>query len=123
MGLNREFAKQAAENPVGKIVPYSLDFTLTLYLDKQTYSGGFMRYGCPCCNFLTLDEKPPGSFVICPVCGWEDDIAQFYNPNLAGGANLVSLNEARRNFADFAASDRKCLARVRAAKADEIDKP
>lgn len=26
---------------------------------------------CPCCGFLTLDER--GTFEICPVCFWEDD--------------------------------------------------
>jgi Cysteine-rich CPCC len=28
-------------------------------------------YACPCCGFLTLDER--GGYDICPVCFWEDD--------------------------------------------------
>ncbi len=35
------------------------------------------RYACPCCGYLTLTEKPPGTFAICPVCFWEDDEVQF----------------------------------------------
>ena len=28
------------------------------------------RYACPCCGYLTLPEEPPGTFDICPVCGF-----------------------------------------------------
>ncbi|MBP7290572.1 MAG: hypothetical protein KBB21_28355 [Nannocystaceae bacterium] len=53
---------------------------------------------------MTLDELPPGTFAVCPVCYWEDDDAQFRDPNLAGGANEVSLVRARMNFREFGAS-------------------
>lgn len=49
---------------------------------------------CPCCGFLTLEEEY-GLFVICPVCGWEDDGVQLANPTSAGGANSLSLAEAQ----------------------------
>ncbi|WP_197035564.1 CPCC family cysteine-rich protein [Paenibacillus sp. UNC451MF] len=26
-----------------------------------------MKYTCPCCDYKTLDLKPPGTFYICPV--------------------------------------------------------
>jgi len=42
-----------------------------------------------------MQEKPPGTYEICPVCGWEDDPVQFRDPDRAGGANEMSLNEAR----------------------------
>jgi hypothetical protein len=29
------------------------------------------------------------------VCGWEDDPVQRADPSFAGGANVLSLNEAR----------------------------
>lgn len=54
---------------------------------------------CPCCGKLTLSGKPPGTYEICDVCGWEDDEVQYKNPDLAGGANETSLNEARRRYA------------------------
>lgn len=64
-----------------------------------------MSFPCPCCGYLTLAIPPPGSFVICPVCCWEDDDAQFNDQDLAGGANRVSLRDARENFKRFAAAD------------------
>ena len=50
---------------------------------------------CPCCGFLTLEQEY-GSYVICPVCDWEDDGVQLANPTSAGGANSHSLAEAQR---------------------------
>lgn len=32
---------------------------------------------------------------VCEVCDWEDDPVQFYDPDYRGGANAMSLNEAR----------------------------
>jgi hypothetical protein len=62
------------------------------------------KFACPCCECLTLDEKPPGTFDICPVCGWEDDDAQFRDPDYEGGANRVSLAQARHLFLAIGAS-------------------
>jgi len=55
------------------------------------------KYPCPCCGYLALDDEP-GSFEICPVCYWEDDNIQRNNPIYKGGANDISLNEARENY-------------------------
>lgn len=55
-------------------------------------------YLCPCCNQPTLGEPPPGTYEICKQCGWEDDLVQFKNLDLSGGANSESLREARRNY-------------------------
>lgn len=65
--------------------------------------GTSKKYKCPCCGFCTLEEEPPGTFDICPVCFWEDDNIQFENPNRSGGANAMSLNEARRNYLEYGA--------------------
>lgn len=70
-------------------------------------------YPCLCCRFKTLTEQPPGTFEICPVCFWEDDAAQAANPSLAGGANKMSLSEARANFLSFGASSKDALRSVR----------
>src|ERR1022692_454959 len=56
------------------------------------------QFPCPCCGFQTLDEETPGSFDICTVCGWEDDKVQFDNPDFTGGANTMSLNEAKKAY-------------------------
>ena len=36
-----------------------------------------------------------GSYVICDVCGWEDDGVQLANPTSEGGANKKSLAQAQ----------------------------
>lgn len=77
-------------------------------------------YPCPCCGFLTLGETPPGTFEICPVCFWEDDNVQAKSPTFEGGANDVSLAQARSNFAKFGAISRDALKHVRKPLADEI---
>lgn len=77
------------------------------------------RFACPCCRFLTLEEAPPGTFIVCPVCDWEDDDEQFSDPTLRDGANTVCLAEARVNFLRFGASTKEAVGRVRAAKPEE----
>jgi len=64
-------------------------------------------------------EEPPGSFEICPVCYWEDDDTQYADPDYAGGANQVSLNQARQNFSQFCAITREALRHVRKPTPEE----
>jgi len=78
-----------------------------------------MPFACPCCGYLTISDRPPGTFEICPVCGWEDDSAQFTNLSLRGGANGVSLAEARQNFLSFGASTRDACKWNRSPRDDE----
>lgn len=47
---------------------------------------------CACCGELV--EK----YDICETCGWQDDAVQNNNPNFAGGANKISLKEAKKNY-------------------------
>lgn len=51
---------------------------------------------CPCCQELTLGEV--GAYEICPNCNWEDDPVQQKDPTYAGGANSLSLLEARERY-------------------------
>jgi hypothetical protein len=74
---------------------------------------GDEAFPCPCCGYLTLPEAPPGTFFICPVCFWEDDNVQFADPAYSGGANEVSLDEARANFRSFGASSESVREHVR----------
>lgn len=85
--------------------------------------GREMSYACACCGYLTLSEEPPGTFEICPVCGWEDDEVQFDDPAFEGGANSVSLNQAKLNFAVLGAIDEESLGSVRKPRPDEIPIP
>jgi hypothetical protein len=52
---------------------------------------------CPCCRSLVIGV--PGSYEICAVCGWEDDPIQSRDQSYAGGANMLSLGEARAKWA------------------------
>jgi hypothetical protein len=72
-----------------------------------------MRYPCPCCGYLTLESEPPGTFEICPVCYWKDDNIQFGEPDFQVGANKVSLNQAKFNFAKIGVSDAQFISQVR----------
>jgi Cysteine-rich CPCC len=80
------------------------------------------RYPCPCCGYRTLDE-PPGSYEICRVCFWEDDLVQLRWPTYAGGANKPSLAEAQQAFAAMGAKQERVLHLVRPPAADEIRDP
>ncbi|WP_353622596.1 CPCC family cysteine-rich protein [Citrobacter sp. Cb041] len=53
-------------------------------------------HSCPCCGQYEFPEE--GSYEICPVCTWEDDPIQTEEPDYKGGANVMSLNEAREAF-------------------------
>jgi hypothetical protein len=68
-------------------------------------SNFYGKFQCPCCGYYTLQEGRSNSFDICRVCFWEDDGVQFHDPDYEGGANGVSLNQARENFKKFGACD------------------
>ena len=57
-----------------------------------------IKYTCPCCGYKTLDEGGFGTYDICRMCGWEDDLSQFNNPDFRGGANSPSLIESQYEF-------------------------
>ncbi len=77
------------------------------------------KHSCPCCEHRTLDEAPPGTYAICPVCFWEDDPLQFGKPDYEGGANRVSLRQARENYERFNVSELRFKNNVRAPKPHE----
>jgi hypothetical protein len=55
------------------------------------------HYPCPVCGHRVF-ERQPGNHERCPICLWEDDLAQLRFPRLPGSANHVSLEEAQHNF-------------------------
>ena len=76
-------------------------------------------YTCPCCGYKVFGEFP-GSYDICPICFWEDDVFQLYYPLQGGGANPASLVEAQVNFIQFGACDRAMAKKVREPSADDV---
>ncbi|MBQ7651641.1 MAG: hypothetical protein IJS15_11825 [Victivallales bacterium] len=54
------------------------------------------HYPCPCCGRKVIEN--PGDYEICPVCGWEDDPTQAQDPDFEGGANELSLNQAKKQY-------------------------
>jgi hypothetical protein len=78
------------------------------------------RYACPCCGYLTLDEPPSGTYEICPVCFWEDDGVQFRDLDYEGGANVVSLNQARATFRAIGVSEERFRENVRPPLPEEL---
>jgi hypothetical protein len=81
---------------------------LVRLVERERIAG--MAFPCPCCRFYTLSDR--GALERCPVCYWEDDGQNDFDANIVRG-NLVSLSEARNNFADFGASDLLYIGEVR----------
>jgi hypothetical protein len=68
---------------------------------------------CPCCGYRTLAPDTPGSYEVCPVCYWLDDLVAFYAPDYESDYNHLSLREARRNVREFGAVTRDAVERTR----------
>lgn len=77
------------------------------------------RFPCACCSYPTLAERPGGTYEICPVCFWEDDPLQFDDPMFRGGANTVSLLDARESFAAIGACEPRHVTHVRPPTPEE----
>jgi len=69
---------------------------------------------------LTFSEKLSGTYEICPVCYWEDDAIQNNDFKYIGGANEVSLEQAKSNFKKYGAIESKFMKDVRGPLINEI---
>jgi hypothetical protein len=65
-------------------------------------------YTCPCCGHLNLPQAP-GSYEICRICGWEDDLVQLLDPWFEGGANKPSLVQAQADYSARAGASKDRL--------------
>ena len=79
------------------------------------------KHKCPCCGYYTLDlDHGYPCYDICPVCFWEDDPDQRKDETNDGGANKVSLIQARKNYKEFGACEAWLLKFVRQPKPEEL---
>ncbi len=80
-------------------------------------------YPCECCGFWTLTDPATNSYEICPVCFWENDPVQSEDPLFAGGANVISLSDARENYSRFGACESRFADQVRPPGIDDVPYP
>lgn len=76
-----------------------------------------MKYVCKCCGCAAMDTDE--EYDICPVCFWERDFYQEKNSDYDGGANSVSLKQARKNYAEYGACEEQFVKKVRPAYDNE----
>ena len=56
---------------------------------------------CPCCGYRVLYEQPPGTYLVCPICFWEDT------------EEIWGLRQAQLNFLRLDACHSQWLKQVR----------
>jgi hypothetical protein len=74
---------------------------------------------CQVCGYKTISEH--GSFEVCEVCFWEDDGIYVNSDEIKGGPNGdLSLNQARKNYQEFGAVEKRFINDVRKPIASEM---
>lgn len=69
------------------------------------------REQCPCCDYISLPER--GSYIICPICFWEDDGQDIDELDVESEPNhCITLRHGRENFRAFGACVREMLKHV-----------
>lgn len=82
-----------------------------------------MKYKCPCCGYWAIESDDEVVVEFCDVCLWQYDEVAHDNPNKnVGGANKISLNEARENYIKYGVSKKKYIGKGenREPREDEI---
>lgn len=54
---------------------------------------------CPVCGKFEFESE--GDYDGCEFCNWQNDGLQMNHPDYAGGANWLSLNQARSNYEKY----------------------
>ena len=78
---------------------------------------------CPCCGYRALSPGAPGSYEVCEICGWLDDLVGFYHPETQSDYNYVSLAQARANVREYGACLPGVAASTRAPTDDDERDP
>lgn len=92
-----------------------------LRVDDCPCESGIDRFACPCCRYTTLTVYGGSAeYEICQVCGWQHDHVDEAEPDAPPlGPNRVSLSQARANFMEFGASERRLIGHMRPPRPDE----
>lgn len=53
---------------------------------------------CACCGSLEVPKGEERLYYVCNRCGWENDEIQRDKPDYEGGANNMSLNQAKEAY-------------------------
>lgn len=71
---------------------------------------------CPICGRTEFPDE--ASCDICIYCGWEDDVEQNDDPNLADGANKLCLNDYKKKYQEIIKNDPKFVWKKNLGKYD-----
>ena len=78
------------------------------------------KYQCPCCECFTYNVPPKEDCgYICPVCFWENDPFITSDSDPSDLNHGITLNQAKNNYLEFGACERKMLRYVRPPESDE----
>ena len=80
------------------------------------------RLVCPCCGYFTIESDDKVIVDICEVCYWQYDAVAHNKPDSIKGANDVTLNEARKNYKEFKACEKRFINKVRNPIPEELPK-
>ncbi|GGY85669.1 hypothetical protein GCM10011613_33190 [Cellvibrio zantedeschiae] len=81
-----------------KSIPQNHNLKTAAEINLRCHGENVLKHTCPCCGYKTLDEPAKGTYDICELCGWEDDLVQNEDPDYEGGANGICLREAQHEF-------------------------
>ena len=66
------------------------------------------REQCPCCDYISLPER--GTYLICPICFWEDDGQDIDELDERSGPNHgITLREGRQNFQEYGVCEKEMI--------------
>jgi hypothetical protein len=113
----REVLDRLLELPWGTH-PRCVDEAIAQLAGHATSRG--VRFQCPCCDHLTLQNDPSRTNATCEVCRWEDDRVHLRDADYAPGANRHSLRQTRGNYRRHGVSSLDRGASAREPRPDEI---
>ena len=93
-------------------------------VEKYMYMYKYKKFKCPCCgNYYDTPDFGDDVDVIgeiCPICFWHHDPIGEEYASTPIGPNKVSLMDARKNYQEFKASEKRFITSVRAPLVAEL---